>query len=253
MFPALLNQSEVPMLERIGVLAAPWSLVALVIFVLLLPLLQRRFRIFTRGTISFMVAALMIFTLADGFLYLHDIRNQEDALKERARFTSVASLIQTFLEQGPTAAIDQLPRNDYREAVAESLRELDRDLAEEFGELGDAADGAARVQLVALDVGRNLVHKLRLLNPRHYGPGEEWGFEALVDDGRRWHLVQGVARVIPDLDGGALVIDVSGKHGQDYDRGDDRAARLFLAARAYRSPVYGCSVLRGRNVLARNP
>ncbi len=214
------------------------ALVALLLFFLVLPYLQRRLRIFSRGTIAFMISALMAFTVVDGIIHLNEIRNSESRLRERARFSTVSSLLQSYFNGGPEAAIEQVPYGLHRDALAESLRVFESDIVEELLDRNSPAESTRDLRLVSLDVGRELVRRTRLLNPAHYrGNGQDWGFLAVIDDGESLIEVEGLVRL--SLDGEAVsVMDLRGKLGKSHDRHDRAPARLFQRARAYANADY---------------
>lgn len=217
----------------------------------LLFLLNRRLRIFTRGTVAFMISALMIFTVIDGLDYLNDIKLNENHLREAARQRTVSSLLQTFLTSGPDAAGDQAPIGSYQEALVAQLKALEAELDRALVETKSPARSLRELKLVALDVGRNLVPNRRRFAPSHYVSGDDWGYAALLDDGVNFILIQGFARLAGSRSRAVEIRDVDGRLEQTYGRTDLRAISQFNRQQVFKNADYVLAARKGGTLLDR--
>ena len=200
----------------------PWALIAfLALFVLLLPFLQRRLRIFSRGTVAFIVSALMIFTVVDGINVLNGIRNSESRIRREARENAVTNLYRTWIQEGSAAALAQLPSGVVETSVdAVQLQAFEATIEGELGRLGSPAKRFNDLKLVSIEVQRTGMWG-------NWGDYEHWNVEILVDDGARFHILAGDVRVLKHEHATVRIDDIDAYLRSSMSHDDNYAANLF--------------------------
>lgn len=173
-------------------LSAPIALLGLIIGGLvlfgLLRFLNRRLRIFTRGTVTFMVVSLVAFTVISVLSMLHDIQLDEDRAREFARRRVVHGAALGWLGGRVTPASRQ-----FEDDFEEDIDDLEDEILEEIREIrGCCSADFDDLELVALDIdwrpSRDYVGSALHRQRRH-----SWDYDAVMHDSCRdeYHRIKG--------------------------------------------------------------
>ncbi len=168
----------------------------------ILRFLQRRLRLFTRGTVTFMIVTLMVTTALSTFDYLHQIRRREEKLaiemRQRAAATFLTSWIQGDRDQ---ALMSPFVDSTTRARLTEKVNAVEGEVAEFLRSVDSQAETLDDLELVAIDMDSYpSVHWLSLRNPHR----ERWKFSVLFHDGNRYILVNGHIETQPPSEDLAL-------------------------------------------------
>jgi hypothetical protein len=209
-----------------------WSLLIVVpVAILVLWFLQKKLKIFSRGTIAFMVLSLMIFTAVDIVSIMNEIRNTEHHIRTKARRNTVNSLIHAWVKDGPEAAANQLSEINDRNQVLDRLKALSKKINEDLADRNSSAENLQGTELVAISIKRS-----NFL--RNFVSQTGYSYEALLDDGQNYHHLKG--RVYVENEGmrSIVVADMDGALSRFKERDDRSHYNLFNQSVAYRNASY---------------
>ena len=163
----------------VGVLAA---------MAIVLSLLNRRLRLFTRNTVLFMAVTLTAWTAISFLLYKHDIKIQEQWRARELRQRPAAGFLKNWLGQGRDVAVASLGLDSVMAgAVKDELGRIEARLEAEMVKAGREGARFGDLKVVAIDLDHSPSTPF-LASYRGNG-NESWGYTIILDDGSAfWNL-----------------------------------------------------------------
>ncbi|HGY92059.1 MAG TPA: hypothetical protein ENK43_12890 [Planctomycetes bacterium] len=203
--------------------------------------LQRRLRLFTRGTVTFMIVTLMVTTALSTFDYLHQIRRREEKLAIEMRQRAAATFLTSWIQGDRDGAlmspfVDEATRSHLTGKVSA----IEDGMADFLQSVGSPAKTMRELELVAIDMDSYpSVHWLSLGNPHR----ERWKFSVLFYDGDRYILLDGHIETQPPSEDLAIkdattVEDIDGKILDGKKVPTSIVAKCWRWGRLYQSPAH---------------
>ena len=216
-----------------GVLLLLVGLVGALLLVIILRWINRSCRLFTRGTVSFIVAFLLAFTVIDTLIILNEIKINQSSTREGALRRTVANTLTTWLTQGAEAAAQKLDTPEERQELLDSLRSVEKDVAMELARRNAQGEDLSSLNLVALQVDEHRHRSFPVIGH------ESLRFRALLDDGLGYIELKGEARVAGGERGQWTILGVRGAVERSWDSGSDRdLVQAFERANAFQDEEY---------------
>lgn len=210
----------------------------------LLRFLHKKLHVFTRGTVSFMVLALVGFTIISVLTMLHDVKLDEERARGFARRRAVHGALLGWLGDEEGAASREF-RANFSEDIEDIEKQISRDVKSvvkksccpEFDDL----------HLVALDVDWRpttaYVNSAINWQRRHC-----WDYEAVFhdEDSGDLHRIRGKVITTDPKNDGFVITGVQGKLAKPDRNHFRRCLRLIDGARVFREASYNSSGLEAK-------
>ena len=209
--------------------------------------LQRRFRIFTRGTVTFMVVVMMVTAVVSTFDHLHSIKRTEQRMRSVAQHRTVASFLSTWMLDGVGAASRQFGSEETsRRILADDCLAVEERVRQALQETNAPAESMRDLTLVSLwadERGGPAVGRSATRAEWEWS----WPFSALFEDGRTMHLVRGRIFGTPH-ESSVMITGVEGDVVREARRRTfaSRCRRAFSRANVYRNERYDRRVVAQR-------
>ncbi len=202
------------------------------VLVLVLRAINKKLHVFSKGTVSFILAVLIIFTTVDAIQILNGIKISEKDSRSLAASQTIGSIVYTWLNQGAEMAAHQVSRQEDRGYVLEQLKNIEASVVTELEDKNAAAGTLADLQLVSLNVDRYGYPRNPWTNDKSYG------FTALLDDGEKFHEFTGDVSVDSHSSSKISITTIKGELHRTVSKESGVAAAAYRNANAYKSDAY---------------
>ncbi len=203
--------------------------------------LQRRLRLFTRGTVTFMIVTLMVTTALSTFDYLHQIRRREEKLAIEMRQRAAATFLTSWIEgDRDQALMSPFVDGATRSRLTDKVSVVEDDVGKFLQSVDSSAKTMGELELVAIDMDSYpSVHWLSMRNPRR----ERWKFSVLFYDGSRYILLDGHIETQPPSEDLAVkdattVEDIDAQILDGNQVPTSVVAKCWRWGRLYKSPAH---------------
>ncbi|MFT7619428.1 MAG: hypothetical protein ACI97A_003082 [Planctomycetota bacterium] len=207
--------------------------------VLILRAINRKVNVFTRGTVSFMLTALIIFTAVDTVAIMNGIRNNQTTARSLADHHTVTSIVCSWIDQGADLAAHQVSGDLNQETLISDLRAAEEDIAIELERKNARGETMGDLKLVALSVDR--YGRIDGMS-RH---SRRFDFKALVDDGASYHRVEGRVSIRHRGENGISIVNFKSGIDKAFNDSPRLVANAYSGADSYRSDNYHLDSRRG--------
>ena len=153
--------------------------------VLLLIVLQKHLRIFTRGTVTFMATVVMVATVISLVDLGNDVRNREHSARDRGRRAVGANFVRNWLDRDDALLVRKSTDRSSRR-IRTDLDRADKQLCESLSRSGviSGAAGSCDTPLDAACLDKFRLVSLNVLESHRFHPSDfgrpQWKFEALL-------------------------------------------------------------------------
>lgn len=201
--------------------------------VLILRALNRKFQIFSRGTVSFMLTVLIIFTAVDTVAIMNSIRNNQSTVRSLADHHTVTSIVQAWIDEGAKLAAHQIDGESNQLTLLADFEAAEEEIESTLDRKNAHAESLDGLKLVSLSVDRYGHMEIGSRRSRRFT------FRALLDDGRDYHWLQGGISIRHRGDDkGIGVANFKGSLQESSVGSANQIAYKFYHASSYKSDEY---------------